>query len=296
MMLVEAERPRSSERFAQLRQIVIGVFDAGERSRSVDAGRHGIKAVAVVVLAAVGVARPEHQHERLVARLEHWQHDLAGDVGEVGLLRGIRHQGARRRGVAGLAIVAARGRRQGQVGFGQRGLHLLRQRHAAIAAGGIVDHDRMKAIGADLVGMIEHQSGAELADCRRAVALGAGHFQHGFLVEVIAAKMLVGIEDDRIGLEERRDGAARRPDRIAGVDRVAEVAGVPEIVAGRHRRGIGGGESREQRVRVPEIHALVADFGHGGGGLRRHNPAAQTVRHEQNQVAGNLRQRRVGRK
>jgi hypothetical protein len=39
------------------------------------------------VLAAVGIARPEHQHERLVARLEHRQHDLAGDVGHVGLLR-----------------------------------------------------------------------------------------------------------------------------------------------------------------------------------------------------------------
>ena len=43
----------------------------------------------VIVLAAVGIARPEHQHERLVARLEHRQHDLGGDVGDIGLLRDI---------------------------------------------------------------------------------------------------------------------------------------------------------------------------------------------------------------
>ena len=58
------------------------------------------------MLAAVGIARPEHQHERLVARLEHRQDDLGGDVGHVGLLGDIGARRARRLGVAGLAVLA----------------------------------------------------------------------------------------------------------------------------------------------------------------------------------------------
>jgi len=123
------------ERPAQLRQVVVGILDAGERSRAVDAGRQGVEAVAHVVLGAVGVARPEHQHERFFALLEHRHHNLAGNVGEIGLLRGIGHQGARSLGVAGLAIVAARGSRGRKAGLGQRGLHLLGKRDAVLAAG-----------------------------------------------------------------------------------------------------------------------------------------------------------------
>ncbi len=123
------------ERLAQLRQVVVGVLDAGERSRAVDAGRQGVEAVAHVVLGAIGIARPEHQHERLGALLEHRQHNLAGNVGEIGLLCRIGHQGARRLGVAGLAVVAARGSRERKTGLGQRGLHLLGKRNAVLAAG-----------------------------------------------------------------------------------------------------------------------------------------------------------------
>ena len=152
----------------------------------------------------------------------------------------------------------------------------------------------MQAIGAGLVGVVENQGGAELADRRGAVALAARHFQQGFLVQIVAAEMLVGIDDDRIGFEERRHGAVGGPDRITGIDRVAEVAGVAEVMAGRHRRGIGGGEGRKQRVRILEIDALVADFGHRRRGLRRHDPPAQSVRHEQDEIVGGavLRERR----
>ena len=203
-------------------------------------------------------------------------------------------RGARRLGVAGLAVVAARRRCQRKAGLGQRGLHFLRQRNAVLAAGGVVDHDRMQAVGAGLVGVIEDQGRAELADRRRAEALVARHFQHGFLVQIVAAEMLVDIAQHRIDFEERRDGAVGVRDGIAGVDRVAEVAGIAEVVAGRHRRGVGRGEGREQRVRVPEIDALVADLGHRRRGLRRHDPAAQAVRHEQDEIVGRvvLRERR----
>ena len=95
-MSVVASEAELVERLAQLRQIVVGVLDGGERGRAVDAGRYGVEAVALIVLAAVRIARPEHQHERLVARLEHRQHHFGRDVGEIGLLRGVGDGGARR--------------------------------------------------------------------------------------------------------------------------------------------------------------------------------------------------------
>ncbi len=152
----------------------------------------------------------------------------------------------------------------------------------------------MQTLGADLVGMIENQGRTELANRSRAVAPGARHFQQGLLVQIVAAEMLVGIEDDRIGFEERGDGATRRPDRIAGVDRVAEVAGVAEIVTGREPGRIGGGKGRKQRVRITEIHALVADLGHCRRGLRADDTATQTVRYEQDEIAGRVALREPG--
>ena len=257
------------ERLAQLRQIVVGVLDTGERSRAVDAGRHGVEAVAGVVLATVGVARPEYQHERLAALPEDWQHDFARDVGEIGLLCGIRHQGAGRLGVAGLAIVAARWRRERKTSLSKRGFHFVRKRNAILAAGGIVDHDRMQAIGANLVSVVENQGRTELTQRRRAVAFRARHLQYGLFIQIIAAEMLIDVQNDGINLEKRRHGTVGVRDGITGIDRVAEIAGIAEVMASRHRRGVGGGEGRKQRVWIFEIDALVADFRHRRRGLGR---------------------------
>jgi hypothetical protein len=78
----------------------------------------------------------------------------------------------------------------------------------------------MQPLGADLVSMIKNQGRPELAHRRGAEPLGPRHFQYGFLVQVVAAEMLIGVEDHRIDLEERRDGAVRGPDRITRIDRV----------------------------------------------------------------------------
>ena len=277
--------PEIVKRLAQLGQIVIGIFDAGERRWAVDARDHGVEAVAGVMLAAVGIARPEHQHEGLAAFLEHRQHDFARNIGEIGLLRGVGHQGAGRPGVAGLAVLATRGRRLREIRLCQRTLHLLRERDAILAAGSVVDHDRMQATRAWLVGVIENQGRPELSDRGGAVAVSPRHFQHGLLVEIVAAEMLVGVDDDRVDLQERRHGAIRGPDRITRIYRVREVAGVAEIVTGRHCGSIGGGEGRKQRVRIPEIDALVADLSHGRRGLRCDDLPTQSVGHEQDQVA-----------
>ena len=63
------------QRRADARQVVIGIADRGQRGRAVDAGNQRVQAVALIVLGTVGIARPEHQDERLVALLEHRQHD-----------------------------------------------------------------------------------------------------------------------------------------------------------------------------------------------------------------------------
>ena len=73
---VVPSRPCSFSAARSLREIVVGVPDGGERGRAVDAGHQPAEAVALVVLRAVGIARPEHQQERLAALLEQRQHDL----------------------------------------------------------------------------------------------------------------------------------------------------------------------------------------------------------------------------
>ena len=106
----------------------------------------------------------------------------------------------------------------------------------------------------------------------------------------------MAFEKNGIDLEERRDGVVGVGDGAAGVDRVAEGAGIAEVMAAGHRRAVRHGEGRKQRMRVLEIDALVANFRHRGRGLRRHDAPAQTVRHKQDEVArrGVLRRRCAG--
>ena len=136
------------------------------------------------------------------------------------------------------------------------------------------------------VGVVEQQGRAELADGGGAETLGARHLQDGLFVEIVAVEMLVDVAEHGIVFDEGDDGVAGGHRRIAGVDRVAERAGIAEIMPARHRRAVGHGEGREQRMRILEIDALVAELGHRRRGLRRHDAPAQAVRDEQDQVAG----------
>ena len=143
--------------------------------------------------------------------------------------------------------------------------------------------------------MVEKIGRAELADGGGREVLGAGHLQDGFLVQIVAVEMLVDVAEHGVVLDEGNDSVASRHGRIAGIDRVAEGAGVAEVMAARHRRTVRHGEGRKQRMRVLEVDALVANFRHRRRGLRRHDAPAQTVRHEQDEVArrGVLRRRGI---
>ena len=270
------------QRLAQLGEIVVGVLDAGHRGRPVDAGGDGVEAVAGIVLAAVGIARPEHQHERLVARLEHRQHDLGRDVGHVGLLRDV---GAVVPGV--LASPALPFSPRGGVASGRlalvsasfissdSGTPFLPPVESSITIGVLADRRYGR----------KDRSGRACRWRRCEKPLRARHLQNGFFVQIVAVEMLVDVAEHGVVFDEGHDGVAGRHGRIAGVDRVAEGAGIAEVMAAGHRRAVRHGEGRKQRMRVLEIDALVADFGHRRRGLRRHDAPAQAVRHEQDQVA-----------
>ena len=70
------------------------------------------------------------------------------------------------------------------------------------------------------------------------------HPQQRFLIQVIAAKMLVGFRKDLIGFQKWCDGAVYRCHREAGVNRIAEVPGVAKVMTRRQGRSICGGECR----------------------------------------------------
>ena len=149
----------------------------------------------------------------------------------------------------------------------------------------VVDDGRVQA---GPLGMIEDQDRPELAHRGGAEALCAGDLENRLLVEVIAAEVLVDVAEHGVVFEKWRHGRLRvgHGHRVARVDRVAEVAGIARIVAGREACRIGGREGREERVRVLEVDACVAQRRHGRCRLGRHLEGAQSVRNEQDDVVG----------
>src|SRR6516225_9966093 len=91
------------------------------------------------------MSRPKDENERTVARFEERQHDLGGDIGEVVLLRGIGFLGPGGGRGAGLAVIAARGSSERNLGGGHGRLNFLRQGYTARASGRVVDYDRRRA-------------------------------------------------------------------------------------------------------------------------------------------------------
>src|SRR3954465_6549144 len=98
--------------------------------------------------------------------------------------------------------------------------------------------------------MIEDQRRAKLAEYGGAVTGGARRRQNGLLIQIISAEVLVHLGQHTGALDSWRNASPRRRNRETCVDRVAEMAGVTELMARRHARGVGRGECRKQRMRV----------------------------------------------
>src|SRR5262249_62425663 len=89
-------KPKVIQSLSQPLEIVVGVFDGSPRGRAVNARAQSVEAIALSMLCPVGIPRPVHQEEWLVAGLEHWQHDLSRNIHKVALLVDIRYICARR--------------------------------------------------------------------------------------------------------------------------------------------------------------------------------------------------------
>ena len=278
--------PLGLQRVEQGGEIIVGVADRRERGRAIDAGNEAQQAVALIMLRAIGVARPIDENEGLVALLEQWQRRLGRDFDEIILLLDIGGQGPRLCRRTRALVGAAPRRLVGQTHGGDPRLDLIGQRDPGRGAGAVVHHDgiRNDALVAPVGEVVEDQGGAELADGRGRIALGARRTQDRFLIEVIARKMLVHVAKHRVVFKEGRHAVARAGNGKASIDRIGEIAMVAGKMAGGEARGIGHGEGREDRMAVGEGHALAHQRGHGRGGLLIDDSGTQAVGDKQHDI------------
>ncbi len=96
--------------------------------------------------------------------------------------------------------------------------------------------------------------------------------------------MLIELFQHRIVLDEGCQALGRARHRKAGVEHVAEIAGVAHQMAGRDHRRIRGGDGRIDRMAVREVDAGVADAGECRGPLGRHRCGPKAVSDEQDDI------------
>ena len=261
-------QPLFLQGLAQLAQHGVGIAGARLARRSVDARLIFAQAVAGAVLAHVGIARPEQHGEGFAAFLEVRQHDAGGGLHQPHFLRNVGHL---RRRCAG----ADKGR-----------LHLAGepggQGEAAFMAGIVVQDQCLAAVGRS--GGIGNARRSQLADHRGGKALRAGAGEQRVLVQVIAAEFLVHLGQHRVVLQ-RRDGRAIGADHgHAGINGIAEIAGVADVMAGGDGAGIDRGDGGKQRMAVGEIHPFALQLEHVGHVARLDAAIAQPVGHEDDDV------------
>src|SRR5262249_25005366 len=111
--------------------------------------------------------------------------------------------------------------------------------------------------------------------------------------------MRVDVAQHRIALEERGDAVPGARHRKSCIDRVAEIAGVADLVPGRERRLMAGGEGGEHCVRIGETHAVLHQRRERRRVLLIDHTGPQAVCHEQDHVVrlflGEARHRHDGR-
>src|SRR5882724_10681280 len=248
-----------------LLQVVIRIVDPSLGGWSVDTRNQGIQTVSLVMLSAIGIARPVDQDERVATGLESRQNGLGGGVGKILLLSCIRHKRSRS-GVVARRLYPQRSY-QRQTRIRQCGDRAGRQWYAIRSSGCVVDEncDRRRKCLADRVQLSDvlNGDGADFSDRGRVIAVGACHLQQRLLGQVIAVVVVIEVRQNRVIFDEGRV-RPRSAAEIAGVEygisrinRVAEVASVAEVVAGGDSGTVGSCESRKQRMAVYEINSLV---------------------------------------
>src|SRR5215471_14458226 len=134
--------------------------------------------------------------------------------------------------------------------------------------------------------MVEHQRRAEFSDCGRADTRISCRLEKRDFVQIVAREMLVHIPEHRVALKKWREAVTGSRHRKARVDRVTKIAGVAEVMAGRHRRCVRRCKGREQRVAVLEIDPFVPDRGHRWRALFRYDQCSKAVWYKEHYVVG----------
>ena len=235
MMLVVAARPRSSSALRNCARLSSAFLMPAIEVGPLIPGVMVLRLSPVLCWLPSGSRDQNTSTNGLLRALNIGSTTLAGDVGHIGLLRDVGDRRARRLGVARLAVFAARGCRQRQIGLGQRVLHFIRQRNAVLAAGGIVDHDRMQA-SAPTCRYGRRSGSGRACRWRPCCSPWRAPSSEWFPRSDSRRRNARRCRRDR---SFSRNGVTVSPagrDGIAGVDRVAEIAGIAEIMAGRHCR------------------------------------------------------------
>src|ERR1700722_250587 len=100
--------------------------------------------------------------------------------------------------------------------------------------------------------------------------------------------MHVQLAEYDVVFEKWRDAALKWQHCI---DRVAEVSGVAELVAGRERGRICRGERREERVAVDKIDSFSPQSRHRRGGRRIDDRSAQPIAHKEDKIVRTIGER-----
>ena len=180
--------PLGLQRIAQGLQVVGRIAHGGQRGRPIDAGDQAVQAVAVAVLGAVRIERPEDHDERLSRRPEPGQQHLGRHAHEPVLLRHIGAQRPRRLEIATAEFRTPTRWAGSEPGVLDRRGDLRSQRDRALAAIGGVQDDRALAVAR---GHVLHADRAGLADGRGGVALGARGLQQARFTEIVSSEALV---------------------------------------------------------------------------------------------------------
>ena len=104
------------------------------------------------------------------------------------------------------------------------------------------------------------------------------------LVQIIPIVVRREIAQQRVVFLKCDRRAVRTGDWIAGIDCVAEISGVSDVVAGCDGRGVHRRDRRIERMAVREINTVVLQFPHRGRRLWRHAHIAQAVGHEDEDI------------
>ena len=282
-----------------LPEVIIGIANGGARRGTIDAGKQLVRAITLVVLRAVRIARPVEDKKRFQLFLERRQDSLRHHVGEILLLGQVGGQ------CPGTSIVAAQAERLaiatvGRGGGQARTAHFVFNtpgQRDSFRSGGIVndgDGRGLQCVVHQLdLGSILDGYRSQLAHNGDRISVIAGQSRQGHLTQIVTVVKLIQPGQNLIVLNERSECSAMTAggNCMTYIQSVAEVSCIAQQMSGGKRRGIGGGEGRVERMAVDEIHALLAQLEHNRGNIGSHGIMAQSVSDEQNHVA---RTRRPG--